>query len=56
MVGLDHLGDELDDRDRREELATLLQRARCEVAEEVLVDAPEEVAVGVSRDGAEGLE
>jgi len=45
VVGLDDLDDQLDDRGRCEELAALLALGGGELAEEVLVDQPESVAL-----------
>ena len=54
-VGVEHVGDERDQRHRREELAAVVRLLIRELGEEVLVDAPEDVArdllelVGVQR-------
>ena len=52
MVGLDDIDDHLDKRDRREKLAAVVGLEIGEPGEEVLIDAPENVAVGVFRAGS----
>ena len=53
---LDHLDDQPDDAARRVELAAPLALGRGELAEEVLVDAPEGVALDAGRDLGDLLE
>ncbi len=53
---LDHLHDQLDERGRREELAALLPLGHGELAQKILVDLAEGVALDVHRDRGEHLE
>ncbi len=56
VVRLDDLNDQLDQRSRREELATTLPFGTSEVAEEILVDLTELVPFGVHRNLGEVLQ